>query len=151
MTSRRSFFKSVLAFLAGTLSLTACKPGKPKCSGGQFFKDVNPSMNDAGYYINCMGELGYFKGKSTDNAIFAPFDALTRGEVAVLILRAKFGQDYEPPKNDATYNYGSKHWSAPWYGEAIRYGLMFPSIRTPYDLPVTRADIAVLMALLLEC
>ncbi len=91
-------------------------------------------------------------GCSTDPLQFCPERKVTRAEVAVFFLRAKYGKDYEPPAVDsssfADVPVTGKKWMMPWIEEFYKEGMttgckQSPSLQYCPEQSVTRAQMAV--------
>jgi len=80
------------------------------------------------------------------NGIYCPEDSVTRAQMAVFLLRAKFGADHEPPPpvgvfNDVPVDYWAASWIEQLFAEGITVGCD-EGLYCPED-PVTRAQMAV--------
>jgi hypothetical protein len=112
---------------------------------GNIFLDV-PSDYWAGGWI----ELLYGDGITTGCGpnIYCPEDSVTREQMAVFLLRAKYGQDYQPPNPTGVFiDVDLNHWAAPWIEQLAAEGITTgcgPDIYCPKDA-VTRAQMAVFL------
>jgi hypothetical protein len=68
--------------------------------------------------------------------------------MAVFLLRAKYGQDYQPPTPTGVFDdVDLNHWAAPWIEQLAAEGITTgcgPDIYCPKDA-VTRAQMAVFL------
>jgi hypothetical protein len=131
--------KRSLWLLAVCLALALCGASSPSSlldPSSPAFRDI-PSGTLWGGAVTEMTAQGYFHGKS--EGVFAPFDGASRAEMAVLLLRAAHGADYNPGP-------ARSQWWEPWCHEAEAEGLM--ASVSDADAPATRADVAVLMWLM---
>lgn len=92
--------------------------------------------------IEEMHREGFVAGCSTEPPAFCPDREITRAEIAVLLVRAERGSDFEPAAAP-----DADHWGDPWLAEAERLGLMQPVPDGHQDDPATRADVVILLAL----
>jgi hypothetical protein len=126
----------VLIICLGLALSGSSKPSHLPDPGSPAFADI-PSGTPWGGPVSEMTARGCFHGKS--EGPFAPFDGTTRAAMAVLILRAAHGPDFDP---------GPAHsqWWEPWCREAEAEGLM--ASVSEAEGPATRADVAVPMWLI---
>jgi hypothetical protein len=112
---------------------------------GNIFLDVSRN-----YWAVAWIELLYMDGITTGcgNNNYCPEDAVTREQMAVFLLRAKYGQDYQPPTPIGMFNdVDLNHWAAPWIEQLANEGITTgcgPNIYCPKDA-VTRAQMAVFL------
>lgn len=118
------------------LSVAACSAHAAEISAATTFSDVpvGESWTEGVAHVYA---AGYMVGKSSES--FDPAAPITHAEVAVLMLRAKYGADYVPASS------GSEWWSG-WVEAASEQGLLDPAVDP--GAPATRADIATLIWLL---
>jgi hypothetical protein len=121
---------------------------EPPAATGTVFDDV-PAGSFAAAWIEHLAALGLTSGCGP--ATYCPGAPLTRGEAAVLLLRAWHGGGFEPP--DATgilfADVPTTHAYAAWIEQLAREGVtagcgVEPARFCP-DAPVTRAEMAVLV------
>ena len=112
---------------------------------GNVFFDVPASYWAVGW-IERLSADGITTGCGFGN--YCPEDAVTREQMAVFLLRAKYGQDYAPPTPTGVFNdVVLSHWSAPWIEQLAKEGITTgcgPNIYCPKD-SVTRAQMAVFL------
>lgn len=77
-------------WLAKALGLSAV--GSP----GNEFDDVAADLTNAGW-IEALAAEGITEGCNADGSLYCPAEVVTRASIAKLLLRAKYGYDYEPP------------------------------------------------------
>lgn len=85
------------------------------------------------------------------NNEYKPFDAVTRAQMAVLIVRAKNGVHISPTSLDGVApDVPADYWGAKWIAIALEQELMdlYPDGNFYPRNPATRADVAVLIWLL---
>ena len=115
------------------------------------FVDVEPERNTF-EAIDELRKEGWVVGRSTAPAMFFPDAAITRAEIAVLIVRAKHGVNTLPASPAGTIpDVPTAFWGAAWVEYAVNDGLMDLIDGDFYpDVGATRADVASLMWLLME-
>ena len=94
---------------------------------------------------------GWVVGRSIKPSMYYPDSAITRAEIAVLVMRAKRGTSFFPPPATGLFPDVSKnYWGAKWIEQAYHDGLLGPSADGNYypRNPATRADTAVLIWIL---
>ncbi len=115
------------------------------------FNDV-PFDHWAGSWIKQLADDGITSGCGNYN--YCPNDPVTRAQMAVFLLRAKYGSNHTPtellaaPFNDVPMN----HWAAAWISELADEGITSGCGSGNYcpDAPVTRAQMAVFLVRLFE-
>ena len=117
----------------------------PGAGVGNVFQDVPASYWAAGWI-----ELLYSDGITTGCGFgnYCPEDAVTREQMAVFLLRAKYGQDYAPPTPTGVFNdVVLSHWSAPWIEQLAKEGITTGCGNNNYcpKDSVTRAQMAVFL------
>ncbi len=129
--------------LCNAATLTAAK-------GVSVFQDVNPG-DDISRYITSVYAHGYAIGCNNEPYEFCPFDALTRAEMAVIIVRSVYGPDYEPaqPQNQLFDDVSLDKWYAKWINRVWldKYVVgcsLDPPLYCP-DRHLNRAELAVLV------
>ncbi|MBN1440667.1 MAG: protein kinase [Anaerolineales bacterium] len=114
----------------------------------QTFADV-PIDHPRWEYIEALYAAKYTGGCSTNPVKFCPEDPVTRAQMAIFMLRMKYGADYAPPPATGKVfaDVPKDHWAAPYieqmYAEGITTGCgVNPLIFCP-NQEVTRAAFAV--------
>jgi hypothetical protein len=113
------------------------------------FGDV-PESYWAQNWIERLYYEGITTGCSVDPANYCPETTVTRGAMAVFILRAKYGSSYAPPPATGLFaDVPTSDWMAPWieqlYREGITTGCAADPLRYCPTNPVTRAAMAVFL------
>jgi len=112
------------------------------------FLDV-PAAHPFHDYVNTINRNGITAG-CLDGRSFCPEASVTRGEMAVFLLKAKLGAGYVPPMaigifGDVPVGYFARDWVEDLYNRGITGGCqMSPLLYCP-DRPVTRAEMAVFL------
>jgi len=112
---------------------------------GNVFSDVPASYWAVGW-IERLSADGITTGCGFGN--YCPEDAVTREQMAVFLLRAKYGQDYAPPTPAGVFNdVVLSHWSAPWIEQLAKEGITTGCGNNNYcpKDSVTRAQMAVFL------
>jgi hypothetical protein len=131
--------------------LRAIHGGSYQASGatGTMFMDV-PAGQPFAPWIEELAREGITGGCSSNPPRYCPVAAVTRGETAVLLLRAKHGAGYRPA--DATGMFADVpvgHLLAGWIEQLAREGVTGGCATSPArycpDDPVTRGQMAVLL------
>jgi M6 family metalloprotease-like protein len=111
------------------------------------FGDVSPT-----YWAWRWIEGLYAAGVTTgcDNGNYCPEDNATRAQIAVLLLRAKYGSGYIPPAFTGSFaDVPIYYWAADWidqlYTEGITNGCGTDPLRYCPERDVTRAETAVFL------
>ncbi len=111
------------------------------------FVDVSKDRNTF-EAIDGLRKEGWIAGRSTNPSMFYPGSAMTRAEISVLVVKAKYGTDTKPPKPtgsipDVDVNY----WGARWIEHALNNELvdLFPDGNFYPRQQATRADVASLL------
>jgi len=116
----------------------------PPASGG-VFNDIEGHWAEP--WIEALFEEGITAGYP--NGTYCPGNAVSRAEIAVFLLKAKFGAGYSPPPVSDPPVFGDieDHWAEPWvealFEEGITAGYPDGTYR-PND-PVNRAEMAVFL------
>jgi hypothetical protein len=84
--------------------------------------------------IRDLADQGYVHGRSPGK--FEPGATVTQAEMSVLLLRAEYGPDYQPPPSNG-------EWWEGWVQQAEYEGLMAPTSNP--SAPATRGEVATLM------
>jgi serine protease AprX len=84
-----------------------------------------------------------------DGTVFCPDEPVTRAQIAVLLMKAKFGADHVPPAETGTV-FADVHvgdFAAAWIEELASLGITGGCDATRYcpDAPVTRGEMAVFL------
>jgi hypothetical protein len=84
------------------------------------------------------------------SAIYCPDSSVTRAQMAVFLLRSKYGPSYAPPPVGAGTGFGDVHsdyWSAAWIKQLVAEGITAGCGNSNYcpESPVTRAQMAVFL------
>jgi hypothetical protein len=125
----------LISFLLISNFLTACS-GPLHVEAAHVFDDV-PDESTWGNAVQVLGYEGYVSGKDEHN--FHPEAIMNRAEIAVLLLRGKYGPEFMPESR-------SEPWFECWVDQAVDEGLMSP-VEDPTE-PATRADVVTLMWLM---
>ncbi|MBF0371370.1 MAG: DUF1566 domain-containing protein [Magnetococcales bacterium] len=99
----------------------------PAAASGALFTDV-ASDYWAGHHVERLADLGITQGCS--DSAFCPSREITRSEMAIFLLRTKYGSDYQPP--DATGevfgDISSDYWAAPYIEQLETEGVVAGTI-----------------------
>lgn len=112
------------------------------------FADV-PTTHWAWTFIESLYQAGVTGGCSANPLLYCPAKNVTRAEMAVFILRAKYGNTYSPPEasgnvfNDVPLGYWADDWIEQLYAEGITGGCGSGNYCPVKN--VTRAEMAVLL------
>ena len=116
------------------------------------FDDVPADHPYAGYIEQLYNE-GKVVGCSIDPPLYCPDRDITRVEMAVFILRAMFGTDYEPPLPTGIFvdmpktGGPDEHWGIEWAEDLYKKGISSGCCESPLkfcpERPVTRDQMAV--------
>jgi hypothetical protein len=122
--------------------------------GSQFIPPQNTiSFNDtadhwARAWIEVLAADGITSGCGNGN--YCPDQPVTRGQMAIFLLRAKYGRNYTPPAPTGTkfQDVPQGHWAAAWIEQFSAEGITSGCGNGNYcpDQPVTRAQMAVFLA-----
>jgi hypothetical protein len=111
------------------------------------FSDV-PTDYWAGAWIKQLATEGITGGCGTD--LYCPGAPVTRDQMAVFLLRSKYGKSYTPPALDGNTGFTDvpdDHWAAAWIKQLVVEGITAgcgADTYCPGD-PVTRAQMAVFL------
>jgi hypothetical protein len=118
----------------------------PPCS--EIFGDVVCELTPNSDYIEQLFADGITIGCSADPLLYCPYDTVTRAQMAVFLLRAIEGPDYEPPPCQGLFAdvNCSVFWAADWIEELYARGItagcsVDPLLYCPLDF-TTRAEMA---------
>ena len=115
--------------------------------------DLVPTFNDTvGYWaedwIEALRNDGITGGCGTN--LYCPEGSVTRAQMAVFLLKSKYGGGYTPPAVGASTGFSdvpTSHWAAPWIKQLAAEGITGgcgTGIYCP-ESPVTRAQMAVFL------
>ena len=119
----------------------------PTAAASDVFNDV-PSSYWSASWIKQLAADGITSGCGEEN--YCPELPVTRAQMAVFLLRAKYGAGYIPPALEADTGFGdvsSAHWAASWIKQLAAEGITGGCGNGNYcpDAPVTRAQMAVFL------
>ena len=121
---------------------------QPPAATGTTFNDV-PSDNVFAPWIEELAREGITGGCSTSPPQYCPNNDVTRGQMAVFLLRAEHGADYDPPPATGTMfgDVPSNHPFAKWIEQLAREGITGGCGSAMYcpDATVTRGQMAVFL------
>ena len=114
------------------------------------FDDLEPDY----WAINWIEDLyveGLTAGCALDPLRYCPEESVTRAEMAIFLLRAKYGIDYLPPIAEGLFSdMEGFTWAVDWiealYQEGITSGCSLEPLRYCPEKPITRAELAVFLA-----
>jgi hypothetical protein len=111
------------------------------------FSDVPLSYWSAGW-IKQLADEGITGGCGADK--YCPENPVTRAQMAVFLLRAKYGASYTPPGLGSGTGFGdvsASHWAAAWIKQLVIEGITAGCGSGNYcpEQPVTRAQMAVFL------
>jgi Tol biopolymer transport system component len=130
-------------------------PGAPPPATGTVFADVPVSAFGAAW-IEELARLGITQGCATGPALYCPGASVTRGQAAVLLLRARLGAGYAPPGPTGTMfaDVSVDHPFAAWIEQLAREGISAGCAASPArfcpEAPVTRGQMAPLLVRALD-
>ena len=115
--------------------------------------NVSPTFTDtvghwAENWIEALRSDGITGGCGTN--LYCPEDPVTRTQMAIFLLKAKYGMSYTPPAVGSSTGFTdvpSTHWAAPWIKQLAAEGITGgcgTGIYCP-ESPVTRAQMAVFL------
>ena len=119
----------------------------PAASG--VFQDV-PSNYWAAAWIEQLAADGITSGCSITPKLYCPSSSVTRDQMAVFLLGAKYGNAYVPPAASGVFqDVPSNYWAAAWIEQLAAEGITsgcsaIPKLYCP-DMPVTRDQMAVFL------
>ena len=121
--------------------------GPPAVGAGTGFGDV-PANYWAAAWIKQLAVDNITSGCGNGN--YCPEQAVTRAQMAVFLLKSKYGASYSPPALGAGSGFGdvpNEYWAAAWIKQLAAEGITSgcgPSTYCP-ETPVTRAQMAVFL------
>lgn len=118
-------------------------------NAGQRFDDVPPSYW-AYAQIEAIAVAGVTTGCSVNPPLYCPTQTVTRGQMAIFLLRAKYGSAFTPPAAtglfaDVPLNAFYANWVERFYSEGITSGCGTDPLRFCPESPVTRGQMAVFL------
>ncbi len=122
---------------------------QPPIGLGTVFSDV-PSTHWAVDWIEKLYKDEITSGCSITPLRYCPDTSITRAEMAVLLLRSKYGIDYKPPTVVDSTGFDdvpAAHWAAAWIKQLAIEGITtgFEDSTFRPEEPVTRAQMAVFL------
>jgi len=119
----------------------------PAVAGSTGFGDVPVDYWSAAW-IKQLAAEGITGGCGSGN--YCPEYPVTRDQMAVFLLRSKYGSSYSPPAVGASTGFGdvpTDHWAAPWIKQLVTEGITAGCGGGNYcpELPVSRAQMAVFL------
>ena len=113
------------------------------------FIDVAPS-HWAYSYIERLYMAGVTGGCAAVPLAYCPNTPTTRAQMAVMLLRGKYGAEYVPPAVGGSTGFGdvpTSHWAAAWIKQLAAEGITSGCGGGNFcpDTPVTRAQVAILL------
>jgi hypothetical protein len=113
------------------------------------FTDV-PTNYWSAAWIEQLAAEGITSGCSVSPKLYCPGSAVTRDQMAVFLLRAKYGSSYTPPPATGVFqDVPTNYWSAAWIEQLAAEGItsgcsVSPKLYCP-TAPVTRDQMAVFL------
>jgi Tol biopolymer transport system component len=129
--------------------------GAPPPPTGTRFVDV-PANAFGAAWIERLAALGLTSGCQASPPRFCPDQGLTRGQMAVFLLKARHGAGYQPPAATGTVfaDVPASHLFAPWIEQLSREGITGGCATNPArycpENPITRGQIAVFLVRALD-
>jgi hypothetical protein len=119
----------------------------PGVAGSTGFGDVGPSYWAAAW-IKQLAAEGITGGCGSGN--YCPESPVTRAQMAVFLLRSKYGASYNPPAVGSSTGFGDvnpNYWAAAWIKQLVTEGITAGCGSGNYcpETPVTRAQMAVFL------
>ena len=119
----------------------------PAVGSATGFGDV-PTDYWAGAFIKQLAAEGITSGCGGGN--YCPEQAVTRAQMAVFLLRSKYGASYVPPAVGSSTGFGDvppDYWAAAWIKQLVTEGITAGCGNGNYcpESPVTRAQMAVFL------
>ena len=121
----------------------------PPSGTGGVFADV-PLSYWAADWIEKLYADGITSGCGTSPLVYCPEASVTRDQMAVFLLKAKYGANYNPPAAVGIFtDVPTSHWAASWieqlYAERITGGCNLSPLSYCPENQVTRAEMAVFL------
>jgi len=123
----------------------------PPSATGMVFIDVSAAYWAAAWIEKLYAD-GITVGCATNPLRYCPEDPVTRSQMAIFLLRAKYGAAYVPPGvgsntgfNDVPVTYWAAAWIEQLYAEGITTGCGTSPLTYCPDSPTTRAEMAVFL------
>jgi hypothetical protein len=120
---------------------------QPPVATGAMFADV-PATHPFATWIEQLAHEGITAGCSTSPPQYCPEAGVTRGEMAVFLLRTKHGAGYQPPSATGMFaDVPVIHPFASWVEQLAREGITAGCGSTTYcpDATITRGQMAVFL------
>jgi len=117
----------------------------PPPASGNVFDDV-AAGDFAASFIEQLAADGITAGCGNNN--YCPNDIVSRAQMAVFLLRAKYGADHSPPAATGVFDdIDLSHWAAPWIEQLAAEGITAGCGNNNYcpAANVTRAQMAVFL------
>lgn len=119
----------------------------PGVGGSTGFADV-PTTHWAAAWIKRLAAEGITGG--CGSGMYCPFNAVTRDQMAVFLLKSKYGPGYTPPAVGGSTGFTDvppSHWAAAWIKQLAAEGITGGCSATAYcpGAPVTRDQMAVFL------
>lgn len=117
----------------------------PAAAGGNVFTDV-PGTYWAAAWIEKLAQDGITGGCGSN--IYCPDSTVTRAQMAIFLLKAKYGSNYSPPPAIGTFtDVPTTYWAAAWIEQLALEGITSGCGGSNYcpDNPVTRAQMAIFL------
>jgi subtilisin-like proprotein convertase family protein len=146
------FAADVGSLLCWTLTIshaTSCVAGTGPCNANQSFVDVPPS-HVFSPWIEALVHAGITGGCGTNPPRYCPDQTVTRGQMAVFLLRGIHGAAYTPPAPsgifaDVPVNHPFAAWIEQLFAEGITSGCGTNPLRYCPDHGVTRGAMAIFL------
>jgi len=119
----------------------------PAVGGSTGFEDVSPSYWAAAW-IKQLAAEGITGG--CGSGVYCPEVPVTRAQMAIFLLRSKYGTSYNPPAVGISTGFGDvnpNYWAAAWIKQLVTEGITAGCGSGTYcpEQPVTRAQMAVFL------
>ncbi len=131
--------------------MTACSAYTPPPATG-VFADVPPGSLGGHWAADWIEQLyrdGVTAGCTTNPLRYCPENPITRAEMAVYLLKARYGAGYTPPPASGRVfgDVPAGYWAAAWIEQLAAAGITAGCRGRDYcpERPVTRAEMAVFL------